>query len=100
MIRWRLYRATSSTVSSAAGSTRGASGTTLSFVLVPDPNSASRRGVPARPGLRERPGVRAAGAHAGGLYTQRLLHHDRRQGAVARAWQVRVAQRVADLVVD
>src|SRR5215218_2118513 len=117
MIRCREYRRTSSTVSDSAGSTRGGSATGCSsrfsgaittrtiaipplFPAGPDGGNAEQYlgSVGARPAdelpVDERPAVGDAT-----VQPVRLLHHDRRDPALAGTELVAVAEPVADLVV-
>src|SRR4051794_2516233 len=126
MIRWRLYRRTSSIVRSAAGSTRGGRDTSCSSVLDSGPAQAGVRRVNslARPpdspsGSRPASGARLSRGTARGrgavrrtavsgmgpgvlraaLEPEGLLLHDGGELAGTGARLVAVAEGVADLVV-
>src|SRR6478672_2551204 len=121
MIKWRLYRRTSSTDRDSAGSTSGGNDTTwVSFRRVLNlgqPRSSQRhsgrvtaRGDRSGAGLLNARGIRGArrvGPRIGlaslavrRLEADRLLHHDRREPVLEAGVGVTMAKRMPGLVVD
>src|SRR6266566_5747665 len=107
-------------LSSAAGSTRGGNDTVFSFTdalhkspldsvtehsptstLSPtEPTARTPARIPRGRPLRVGPRVGPAGAHAGGLQAEGLLHHHRSECAGPGARLVPVAEGVSHLLVD